>query len=259
MPFAPLLAGAPNFRDIGGYTSEDGRRVRHGVIYRSEGLADLTEQDLEVATSLGISLICDLRSDHERQQIPTRWPTSNALRNLHLDISADLRAGQRAMSHALLENPSAAGATQAMLTSYQQFPQAFTGKLNLLFEQLLSGASLPMVFHCAAGKDRTGFVAAMLLSALGVSEAQILEDYLLSAHYWRGERSTAALIRVLQTIFGGEPPSEVLPPLMNVDERYLAASFAEIRRHYQTVDAYLEHAAGLSEKHRNKLQAALLE
>lgn len=73
----PLLAGAPNLRDLGGYRASDGQQVRHGLVYRSEGLSGLDEDDLDVAAGLGIRLICDIRSDRERTHLPTRWPDTS--------------------------------------------------------------------------------------------------------------------------------------------------------------------------------------
>lgn len=257
---APLLTGAPNFRDLGGYVSADGRRIRPRLIYRSESLTELTDQDLATVASLGIRLICDLRSDHERRQFPSRWPKSPPASRLHLDISTDLRAGHEAMTRALLDDPSAQGATQAMLLSYRQFPTAFAPHLALLFDRLLASDGLPFMFHCAAGKDRTGFVAALLLSALDVSWEQVLEDYLLTARHWHGPRSEAALRRVLHALFGDSPPpADILRPLMAVEGHYLATAFEAITSQYTSIEAYLERTAGLDAKRRAALQDALLE
>lgn len=260
MPTAPitLLSGAPNFRDMGGYLTADGRKVRSGVLFRSEGLSDLTEADLDVVERLGIRLLCDLRSDQERAKAVTRWPPAVPVNTLHLNISADLRASYQAMTQALLSDPSTQGATEAMLASYRQFPHAFVDKLRLLFEQMLDGDGVPVVFHCAAGKDRTGFVAATLLTALGVPWPTIVEDYLLTARHWHGPRSEAALQETLHAIFGSPPSVEVMLPLMAVEERYLAASLEEITRHYHSFDGYLQ-AAGLDPQRRAALRDALLE
>lgn len=221
-------------------------------------MAELTQADLGTVQTLGIRLICDLRSDHERQQIPTRWPPSCPTSTLHLNISADLRAGYTAMSKALLENPSARGATDAMLASYRQFPHAFANKLDQLFDSLLNGSGLPLVFHCAAGKDRTGFVAAMLLSALGVSREQILEDYLLTARHWHGPRGEAALKRVLHPLFGGTPPDDILPPLMAVRTTWPRPS-PKSPRITMNVETYLARNAGLDGQRLDALSHALLE
>jgi len=254
-----LLTGAPNFRDMGGYRARDGRAIRHNLIFRSEGLAELTLNDLEVVRRLGIRLVCDLRSERERQQVTSRWPEDSPVSTLHLNITADLRAGHGAMTRILLDSPSAEGATQAMLATYRHFPIAFSERLPQIFEQLLVGSSLPLVFHCAAGKDRTGFVAALLLSALDIPREAIVEDYLLTAQRWNGPRSEAALKQAFFATFGAEPPAQVIQPLMAVKEEYLAAAFGVIEEQYQTIDAYLEHVAGLGAEQRRLLQNLILE
>ncbi|WGT27967.1 tyrosine-protein phosphatase [Pseudomonas marginalis] len=254
----PLLVGAPNFRDMGGYRAADSRTVRCQRLYRSEGLAQLTSEDLEVARSLGIQLICDLRSDKEKLQIPTRWPEGTGVELLQLNVTADIRAGSDSIAKALLDTPTAEGATQAMLLSYRQFPGAFARHLPSLFQRILTNG-LPLVFHCAAGKDRTGFLAAILLAALGVSQENILEDYLLTSHYWKGPRSEESIKQVLTIIFGTEPCESVIQPLASVKEEYLAEAFRTICEQHGTVDTYLEKVAGLGPKQRETLQNLLLE
>ncbi|MDH1440352.1 tyrosine-protein phosphatase [Pseudomonas sp. GD03721] len=97
------------------------------------------------------------------------------------------------MGLALLDTPSKQDATQAMLLSYHQFPAAVAPRLTPLFDRLLASDGLLLVFHCVAGKDRTGFVAAILLSTLGISWEQVLKDYLLTAKHWHGPRSKELL------------------------------------------------------------------
>jgi protein-tyrosine phosphatase len=259
MDSRPLLAGAPNFRDMGGYRARDGRRVRHNLVFRSEGLAELTLDDLDVVRKLGICLICDLRSEREREHLATRWPEDSPASTLHLNITADLRAGHGAMNRILLDSPSAEGATQAMLATYRHFPTAFAGHLSQFFEQILAGTSLPLVFHCAAGKDRTGFVAALLLSALDIPHDVIVEDYLLTGRLWNGPRSEVALKQAFFATFGMEPSASVIHPLMMVKEEYLAAAFDVIEEQYRTIDVYLEQVAGLGAEQRRALQHLLLE
>jgi protein-tyrosine phosphatase len=244
---------------MGGYRARDGRTVRHNLVFRSEGLAELTLDDLEAVRKLGIRLICDLRSEHERELLPTRWPEGSPVSTLHLSIATDLRAGHGEMTKILLDSPSAEGATQAMLTTYRQFPSAFARCLPQFFEQILAGTSLPLIFHCAAGKDRTGFVAALLLSALDIPRDDIVEDYLLTTRHWNGPRSEAAIRQAFFAIFGAEPPTSVIQPLMTVKEEYLAAAFDVIEEQYETVDAYLEQEAGLGTEQRRALQHLLLE
>lgn len=255
---APLLVGAPNFRDLGGYATADGRRVRKGMLYRSEGLCSLTPDDLSVLNQLGIRLVCDIRSEHERRQAPNRWPAP-PLETLHLNVSADLRAGYNAIARAIRDDPSEQGASAAMLLSYRQFPAAFAGHLANLFERILSDTGIPLVFHCAAGKDRTGFVAAMLLSALDVAPRDILADYLLTSHYWHGPRTEASLRAALAGILDAPPPPGVVNALSLASPDYLQAAFSSINEEYGSVHTYLETTAGLDTRARQALQARLLK
>lgn len=163
------------------------------------------------------------------------------------------------MARVLLENPTHEGATTAMLLSYRAFPVAFGAHLADLFTRIVDGRSLPLVFHCSAGKDRTGFVAAMLLAALGVSRETILDDYMLTAEYWNGPRSEASLKLALHSIFGTEPPSAVIPPLVTVQQAYLNEAFASILERYKSIDHYLERAVGLTADRRQALRTILLE
>ncbi|EJM21071.1 protein tyrosine/serine phosphatase [Pseudomonas sp. GM21] len=258
MPHTPLLAGAPNFRDMGGTVTRDGRSIRHGLVFRSEGLSQLTENDLEVAQTLGIRLVCDLRSKHECDRSPSRWPLNKGTELLHLDISADVRAGEESMIKLLVDTPTRQVATRAMVSIYRQFPYAFSGKLRALFDRLLTDDGVPMVFHCTAGKDRTGFVSAILLSALGVDREAILEDYLKSGMYWDGVRGEVSLKRSLQAFFAGVPPDDVIHPMMAVDAAYLDAALDEVKENFGSVENYLHTCAGLDEHAVGKLRERLL-
>jgi protein-tyrosine phosphatase len=107
------LKGAPNFRDLGGYTSADGRRVRRGKMFRSEGLHQLKTDDYVALHDLGIRLICDLRSDVEREKKPTVWPAHMLPTTLVMDVNADLRANNSDLMD-MLRDPHGAGRAEAV-------------------------------------------------------------------------------------------------------------------------------------------------
>ncbi|SNC62768.1 protein-tyrosine phosphatase [Marinobacter sp. es.048] len=257
-PPAPLLTGAPNFRDLGGYTTSDGRRVRKGLLYRSEGLSSLTTDDLLILNQLDISLICDLRSSHERHELPTRW-CSTSTETLNMDVSVDLRAGNNDMLRSIREDPSESGARAAMLMSYRRFPTVFSEALAILFERILTDTQARLLFHCTAGKDRTGFVSAMLLAALDVEIPDIFEDYLLTNHYWTGSRTEAPMHSALADILETPASPGVLRALSIAKTEYLGAAFKSINENYGDVLSYLEAIAGLNAQTREKLKAYLLE
>ncbi|MCY1517790.1 Tyrosine-protein phosphatase [compost metagenome] len=252
--FKPLLASTPNFRDLGGYVASCGRSVRRGMLYRSEDFSNLTPEDAEQLQRLGIRVLCDLRSDRERQLNPNKWQAADAL---SLNISVDLRAGHAIITHLLSGTPNREHAEQAMLETYRLFPAAFANQVPQLFQRILDHQRLPMVFHCAAGKDRTGFVAALLLSALGVPRDEINADYLLTAERWNGPRSEIAIRAYLAPLCDGEPSIEVIRTLCGVSPRYLNAAFEAIDRHYGGMDDYLE-SAGVDSHARKQLANLLL-
>ncbi|MEK1940292.1 MAG: tyrosine-protein phosphatase [Pseudomonas sp.] len=252
----PLLASAPNFRDMGGLPAADGRTLRYGQLYRSEDFSNLSDRDAVLLQNLGVQLLCDVRSDSERRQHPNRWPT-DPVGTLNLNIAADLRASHAAITRLLSGTPGVAEAEQAMLVTYRMFPEAFTLRLAQLFGRILAGGQLPLVFHCAAGKDRTGFIAAILLSALGVEREAIYADYLLSLERWQGERSEAAIRRYLQPLCDQEPAQDVIQTLCQVQAIYLDAAFEEIEQRYGGVNDYLQ-LIGLHASAQDRLQALLL-
>jgi len=247
------LTSAPNFRDMGGLPASGGKTLRYGQLYRSEDFSNLSETDAALLQGLGVKLLCDLRSNSERHQYPNRWPADSS-NTLNLNISTDLRASHQAITRLLSGSPSVVQAEEAMLVTYRMFPEAFAVCLAQLFERILHGGDLPLVFHCAAGKDRTGFIAAMLLTALGVDREAIYTDYLLSRERWKGERRESAIRRYLQPLCDQEPAAKVVQTLCQVRSDYLDAALDEIVQRYGSINDYLE-LIGLNAQAKDRLQA----
>jgi protein-tyrosine phosphatase len=248
----PRLIGAPNFRDFGGFVTVDGRRVRRGLLYRSERLSRLSDTDLEQLRPLGINLICDLRSEHERMRSPSRWPQGHEPERLDLRLNADLRAGNLALRDQIVADPSLAGVRRVMLDTYRMLPVNAAKGLGQLFERLAAGAA-PVLIHCTAGKDRTGFICASIQHALGVPREDIVADYLLSA-----ERiDIAALAQVTREMVGELEP-EAAAAVNGVAAEYLDAAYASAAAQFGSFDGYLEWV-GVDRKLRQQLQSKLLE
>jgi protein-tyrosine phosphatase len=252
------LTGAPNFRDLGGYAASDGRRVKLQRVYRSGALADLTDTDLEQILDLDIRLVCDLRSEHERRLFPSRWPAGHSTDTLQFDISADMRALNDTLRRTLLDDPSEKGAHAMMRHAYRLFPKAFAPRLHELFDYLLDDG-LPLLLHCTAGKDRTGFVSAILLTALGVPRETVYSDSLLSAEYCDLEQLALSVTPLMAQLLGREPELRTINAINGVSPEYLDASFAAVVEDYGSVDAFLEHAGGLNAEKGQRLRDLLLE
>ena len=250
-----ILACAPNFRDLGGQPAGDGRRVRHGRLYRSEAIPTLAPQEAARLAALGIRVVCDLRSKAERSRAAGHWPGSGAT-VLPMDVVADFRADAHPLA-ALRDDPGETGAVALMTGTYEALPAACAPHLALLFDRLVQGDT-PLLIHCTAGKDRTGFVVAMLLHALGVPEDAIMTDYLRS-----GECPSPAVVagtrRFMEAVLGNVVQESALIALAGVRPAYLAASHARIRRDHGSVALYLREAAGLDEERQARLIATLTE
>jgi len=242
------LEGGRNFRDLGGYLTQDGRRLRWGRLYRSGSMAALTEAAYVRLAELGVRVVCDLRTTSERRSHPFDWRKAPNLSYWARDY--DLSFGDlRAVIASDL--PTAEQAQAAMVTAYCELPFEQAPAFGELFRRLAAGET-PLVFNCSAGKDRTGIAAALILRALGVPEATIVEDYLLSnlAYDRAGSGIAARLAHV---------PPEVTEAILGVDHRYIRAALAAIEAAHGSVERYLEERLGVSEEALERLKAQLLE
>ncbi len=247
------LSCAPNFRDIGGATGFGGRRVRSGRLFRSEALLEPTAEDAAVLATHGVTLVCDLRSESERLHAPNRWWAAQGVERAEFDLLAGFSQGAGPWS-ALRRDPGRTGGEEAMRTVYEGMPAAAAPHWAPLVENVLATEGAVLI-HCTAGKDRTGFVSAILLAALGVERPAIMTDYLASRGR-RTERVAEATRRLVQAQVG-EVSLDALEALLDVEESYLDTSFEVIEAQYGGLAVYLE-AAGAGPDRIAALQAWLL-
>ncbi|MEN3952891.1 tyrosine-protein phosphatase [Iodidimonas sp. SYSU 1G8] len=243
------LTGATNFRDLGGYEAADGRTVKWRHLYRSNSLAALTDEDLEHVGGLNIRLICDLRRDEECTEAPTRLPKVNAPEILQLAIGPERKDSK------LYEYLASGDATESQMRAvmqdiYREFAIKFAPQYAEFMRRVARADQLPLLFHCAAGKDRTGFAAALILETLGVSRETILEDYALTNQYLK--RNVAERFPHLKS-------PELFHTMMAANPDYLLASYAAVDDAYGSFDGYLTDGLGVSAKTREELRGLLLE
>jgi len=236
------LDGASNFRDLGGYTGADGRTVRWRRLYRSDHLGSLTSQDIEALRQLRVARVCDFRGVSERESAPCLIAGA-AVHSLPIEptvvqrLSALLEAG---------EMPGEAGTVALMQQTYRGFVQNNAERFAALFSHLLASDDA-LVFHCTAGKDRTGFAAALLLSSLGVPRNTVIEDYLLTNVHLKPGGGSSAL------------PAELAAVLFRVQEPFLAAAFEAVEQEYGSLENYLQQALGIGPAERGRLRQLYLE
>src|SRR5712672_3737788 len=223
------LAGANNFRDLGGYPARDGRAVRWRQIYRSNHLGHLTEADIEVLRPLGLKSAFAFRGTVERVAAICGL-AEIAVHSLPIEptVVAALRA--RLADGVPL---SSADAVEVMRESYRNYVRHNTPSLRALFALLLEDRA-PLVIHCTAGKDRTGFACALILHSLGVPDEQIAEDYLLTNRFYRRDPTASS-----------DLPEEVKQVLASVQASFLAAAFETIGADYGDLENYFRDGLGL--------------
>ncbi len=237
------LVGASNFRDLGGYVGMGGRPVRWRRLFRSDHLAALTPDDMAVLEGLGVARVCDFRGVTERAAVPYALAgvVSHALpiEPTVVQRMKDLRVagGQLTPEHTKC----------LMRETYRAFVNDNAPRFADLFGHLLA-SDTPLVFHCTAGKDRTGFAAAMILLALGVPRPVVMQDYLL----------TNELLR-MDTAPNYGVPVEVMQVLWRVQEDFLDAALNAVDTDHGGPDRYLARALGVGPQERERLAELYLQ
>lgn len=253
-PVPLRLTTAPNFRDIGGYRTASGQRVRQGMAYRSDQMDRLSDADLQAITALRPAVIADLRTASERTREPDRVPAG--ARHVALDVAADSvdsLGGDMRQAMAKI----ARGEGEAMLIAanreFVTMPSAQKSYASLV--RLMLQSDGPVVYHCTAGKDRTGWASAVVLGLLGVPRETVMEDYL---------RSNAMLVEKNKAMFaalsksGSSLNPALLEPVMTVKPAYIAAAYDEVERKYGSFDAYVKQGLGLRADEIAALRAKFL-
>jgi protein-tyrosine phosphatase len=251
------LSGATNFRSLGGLPAAGGRRIRPHALMRADRLIGLDERDWTALARTGLATICDLRSDAERAEHPNRLPPGLEVHELNCRVNNDLRA-DLSLSRLMLDDPSARGAERVMIEIYRRFPGYMGRTLTAVVERLLAGGA-PMLVHCSAGKDRTGFVIAMLLHALEVPEPLIREDYLASKRWPGAVHHRASLAARLGRAMPASELEAAVDTVIDVREVYLDTALEAAVAEFGSIDRYLEVAAGLDAPRRARLRESLLE
>jgi len=249
------LQGAYNFRDVGGYRTANGKTVKREMIYRSEALAQLTDRDYEQLAALKIKVLCDFRGDDEKQRAPTKWRGSEVEM-----FPQPIEARSSSPWIAKLMQGGSASELKAMMTGlYGQFVTTNAPSYQRLMRRITDGG-LPVLYHCSAGKDRTGVFTALLLRVLGVPKATVMEDYLLTNRYVLTEKAMATMAASMKGYgMTSIPSAEALKPLLAVEPEYLEAVFATIDKEHGSFDAFRRQALGLSDAEVRQLRKKLLQ
>jgi protein-tyrosine phosphatase len=253
------LASIPNFRDMGGYRTRDGRIVRKGRLYRSGYLGKLSPSDRRRLDAAGIRTVIDLRSQRDIAREGSAFLPSGA-KLIHLSALGESASASNLRYVLMCSDPKtqndilgAGRAEQLMISGQVQMALGRTAVFHSLLTQLADSGSLPAIIHCSAGKDRTGWAASVVLLALGVEEKDVLDHYLLSNEYRRAE--VAWSIQQLSRYID----AELVRPLLEVRPQYLLAAIRAIRSRFENFDDYLTKMLKFDPDQRRRLQANLLD
>lgn len=247
------LPSIANLRDIGGYRTADGRWVKMGLLFRSDQLDRVSDADLKALERLGLRLVADLRTESERAREPDRLPGGS--QPLILDVAADsggsLGGDMRKAMAAIAE-----GKGVELLTAANRDFVAL-GSARRAYATLLGQLDgTPVLYHCTAGKDRTGWASAVILTLLGVPRETVMADYLVSNAYLqsKNDRAKEMLAKSNSVI----DPAH-LDAVMTVRASYLEAAFDEVQKRYGSFDAYARSGFGLSDEDVRSLRLAYLQ
>jgi protein-tyrosine phosphatase len=250
------LSGASNFRSLGGMRTAGGRALRENALLRADRLSALSADDWSVLASIGVSTICDLRSLAERELHPTRVPKHLSTRDVSLAVDADLRVNSEFMQ-LMKADPSPQGAERVMQAIYRQLPQRMAPRIKSLIGLLLENRG-PLLVHCTAGKDRTGFAIAVLLTVLGMPWETVTADYLLSRRWAGSVTHRPTLTRRFKGLVPNEAMPEVLDAVLDARQNYLDAAWEVVATQYGGIDGYLESGIGVSALVVDQLRDTLL-
>ena len=232
------LEGCFNFRDLGGYRSADGRRFRTGLVFRSDGLQFLTSADLEkLAGEVELGHVIDLRSDEEVEEIG-RGPIADQVAVHSIPLFGHVSRGSG------FKRPSDMGELYFMMLSLAQQPIAEVVRLLVELQE-------PAVFHCAAGKDRTGVISAVLLSLAGIPEETVIADYSFSRQNIDEINRRLGEADTYQRFMNEMPEGA-----SDADPACMEGFLSRVREHHGSVEGWAEQAGldgDLIERLRQKL------
>jgi protein tyrosine/serine phosphatase len=248
-----------NVRDYGDYATAAGRRLAAGRLLRSGHHARATEADLRRLDEMGMAVVVDLRHPAERAWQPSRRPPGWTGLVIESDIDNDEDGEPPHIAFMKKGDLSPESVHGYMTSAYERIPfEARHLDLFTRYFDALAETDGAVLIHCAAGKDRTGLLAALTHRVTGVSEDDLLEDYLLTHTAVDLEARAPEIARSMEANFGRKPSPAAVQAFLGVKPEFLATSFKVIDERFGSLDRYLQEACGLDPAKRDKVAARLL-
>ena len=248
-----------NFRDWGGIRTLKGSLVRTGLLYRSGSLDRASPADLSRIAGLGIRTIVDLRTRRERSSGPDRLPDGQAIRYIHIPLKTSMvnEDGPLTLLYSLLSGKiSRLDFAALSAASYHELVTCFQPEFSQIIRLLAEKENLPLLIHCTAGKDRTGYACALIQALLGLPEEIIFWDYLRSNDLLVDYRETMLRRLRIFALFGARRAKFM--PVFEVRRTYLETAFGQIEQDYGDVRRYVCQGLGVSQEVLGSIEQNLL-
>ena len=241
-----------NFRDFGGYRTQNGTHLKKGLLYRSGDLSKATNADLDYLSSLGVKTVCDLRSEDERQRQPDRVPDAKPFTffNIPMRPIVDYHARSlRRLFSLMFGRERRTDYVAESYKAYREYATSYLPQLKALFQRISHPENLPVLIHCSAGKDRTGVVSSLIQLVLGVSVETVMDDYLKTNGLL--DVYTEEIFRRLSKLaYFGVPWKKMYAPLFDARSEYLNAALMQVKEEFGVIDEWLRRGLGFSEKEK---------
>ena len=254
------LKGAHNFRELGGYRTQDNKSVKWGILYRSDELHALTAEDIKYLERLKLNTLIDFRSIGERENEPDPILKETNIRLLPIDVLAESSSEEKDKTQKEIQEELFSGErdlSNLLVDANKDFATTFTPTYKIFIDTLIENNGQPLVFHCSAGKDRAGFAAAIVLSILGVPRDIIIQDYLATNSYTKDEIDRT--IEQINISSAFKVDTDNIRKVLEVEERYIQAAFDEIDKEWGSMELYFKNGLILSESEIEKIKSLYLE
>ncbi len=225
-----ILNNQLNFRDLGGIVTTDGWKVKQGLLFRSGDFFSLSPQDILTLEQMNLSTIIDLRAQREIDKRPDKVP-STIKELIHIDI----HDAARDKAERFLENNDAEGLETVLIGDYIRMTDTCQAEFSRFLQILATTENLPLVYHCAAGKDRTGLATVFLLTALGVDIQNIWDDYMATNEY-----AASYTEKIIRKVTESGLNGSILRPLLEVRKEYLGSALTHIDEKYNGLKCFVE-------------------
>lgn len=251
------ISGTHNFRDLGGYPTEDGSQIRWRTVFRCAHFANVDAVGWNQLSELDIRWLIDLREQAECDAAPTNWRAASTPELISVPRSAGAYDNRQML--AFEPGMDLLRARALRVKAYCDKVLGFKHAIAAMFQTLASDQPGSLAFHCMAGKDRTGYLAAVLLTWLGVSREHVVEDYLLTRDTAKNNVPIGQANGLLALYGLEDAGDDALRAMTEVIPECIIAALDDIEANHGGISSYVESASNLQPNQLNAVRLRLLE